>query len=165
MFVVTYRKIFYAISVLLIAFSVFAIAFWGLNLGIDFKGGSILEVEFKPASSAVARLGRLAVAIFYTGIRLGWCCLDRHRNLSLVTCHLSFNRLFRFLQTWLPLAVILIAGATLRLHHIGSAPPGLYYDEGAYGLDALRVLGDASHGEFHLYFAANNGRELQADWL
>ena len=72
---------------------------------------------------------------------------------------MSFNRLFRFLQTWLPLAVILIAGAYLRLYHIGSAPPGLYYDEGAYGLDALRVLGDASHGEFHLYFAANNGRE------
>ncbi len=46
MFVVTYRKIFYAISVLLIAFSVFAVSFWGLNFGIDFKGGSILEVEF-----------------------------------------------------------------------------------------------------------------------
>ncbi len=52
MFVVTYRKIFYAISVVLIAFSIFAISFWGLNLGIDFKGGSILEAEF-PAGTTV----------------------------------------------------------------------------------------------------------------
>ena len=65
------------------------------------------------------------------------------------------TRPFRLLKTWLPLVVIFIAGAYLRLYHIGSAPPGLYYDEGAYGLDALRVL----RGEFHLYFAANNGRE------
>lgn len=48
MFVVTYRKIFYAISAVLIGFSVFAISFWGLNFGIDFKGGSILEVAFAP---------------------------------------------------------------------------------------------------------------------
>lgn len=46
MFVVTYRKIFYTISAVLIAFSIFAISFWGLNFGIDFKGGSIIEVEF-----------------------------------------------------------------------------------------------------------------------
>jgi preprotein translocase subunit SecF len=52
MFVVTYRKIFYAISVILIGFSVFAVAFWGLNFGIDFKGGSILEVEFAAPGSA-----------------------------------------------------------------------------------------------------------------
>jgi preprotein translocase subunit SecF len=51
MFVVTYRKIFYAISALLIAFSIFAISFWGLNFGIDFKGGSILEAEFNAGTS------------------------------------------------------------------------------------------------------------------
>ncbi len=51
MFVVTYRKIFYAISAAFIAFSIFAISFWGLNFGIDFKGGSILEVEFGNASA------------------------------------------------------------------------------------------------------------------
>lgn len=53
MFVVTYRKIFYAISAVLIALSIFAISFWGLNFGIDFKGGSILEASFK-AGSAVS---------------------------------------------------------------------------------------------------------------
>lgn len=44
--IVKYRKVFYAISVLLIAFSIFALSFWKLNLGIDFTGGSIVEVNF-----------------------------------------------------------------------------------------------------------------------
>ncbi len=47
MFVITYRKIFYTISALLIGFSIFAVSFWGLNFGIDFTGGSIMEVAFK----------------------------------------------------------------------------------------------------------------------
>jgi preprotein translocase subunit SecF len=46
MFIVTYRKIFYIISVLLIAFSFGTVAVHGLNFGIDFKGGSIIEVEY-----------------------------------------------------------------------------------------------------------------------
>jgi preprotein translocase subunit SecF len=47
MFIVKHRKIFYSISVVLIGASIFAMAFWGLNLGIDFKGGSILEISYK----------------------------------------------------------------------------------------------------------------------
>ncbi|HMO79043.1 MAG TPA: protein translocase subunit SecF [Candidatus Paceibacterota bacterium] len=47
MFVINYRKIFYTISILLIGFSVFAISFWGINFGIDFTGGSILEIRFQ----------------------------------------------------------------------------------------------------------------------
>ena len=47
MFVVTYRKFFYALSALLLASSIAAMAVWGLNLGIDFKGGSIIEVEYE----------------------------------------------------------------------------------------------------------------------
>jgi preprotein translocase subunit SecF len=46
MFVIKFRKIFYAISVLLIGASIYAVATFGLNLGIDFKGGSILEVGY-----------------------------------------------------------------------------------------------------------------------
>ncbi len=46
MFVVTYRKLFYALSALIIIGSISAISIWGLKPGIDFKGGSILEVEF-----------------------------------------------------------------------------------------------------------------------
>jgi preprotein translocase subunit SecF len=47
MFVITYRKIFYTIAALLVGFSIFAISFFGLNFGIDFTGGSIMEVAFK----------------------------------------------------------------------------------------------------------------------
>lgn len=46
MFVVTYRKLFYFLSVLLVIGSIYSIYNWGLNPGIDFKGGSILEVEY-----------------------------------------------------------------------------------------------------------------------
>jgi len=40
------RKIFLSISGLLIAISIFALATWGLNFGVDFSGGSLLEAEF-----------------------------------------------------------------------------------------------------------------------
>lgn len=46
MFVINHRKIFYTISGLIIAASVFAISFWGINLGVDFVGGSILEINY-----------------------------------------------------------------------------------------------------------------------
>ncbi len=46
MFVVTYRKIFYSISAILVIGSLIAVSVWGLKPGIDFKGGSILEVEY-----------------------------------------------------------------------------------------------------------------------
>ncbi|MDD5318832.1 MAG: protein translocase subunit SecF [Candidatus Pacebacteria bacterium] len=49
MFVVKYRKIFYTLSAILVAFSFFAVFFWGLNFGIDFKGGSIIEVNYTTA--------------------------------------------------------------------------------------------------------------------
>lgn len=46
MFVVNYRKIFYTLSAILIIGSIVAVSVWGLKPGIDFKGGSILEVEY-----------------------------------------------------------------------------------------------------------------------
>ncbi len=52
MFVVKYRKFFYALSSILILGSVFSMVYWGFNLGIDFKGGSILEVEYKDVRPA-----------------------------------------------------------------------------------------------------------------
>jgi preprotein translocase subunit SecF len=41
------RKIFLSLSTLAVAASIFALIFWGLNFGIDFTGGSLLEVEYK----------------------------------------------------------------------------------------------------------------------
>ena len=46
MFVVKYRKIFYAFSLVLVALSIAGMFMWGFNLGIDFKGGSVLEVSY-----------------------------------------------------------------------------------------------------------------------
>jgi len=60
MFVIKYKKIFFTISLLAVLASVSAIFFFGLNFGIDFTGGSILEVSYKPERPAVTDL-RLAL--------------------------------------------------------------------------------------------------------
>src|SRR3989344_8750482 len=46
MFIVRNRTIFYIISALLMLGSVAALSVWGLNLGIDFKGGALIEVAY-----------------------------------------------------------------------------------------------------------------------
>lgn len=46
MFVIRNRKIFLSISAILVAASVIFLAMWGLRLGIDFTGGSLLEIKF-----------------------------------------------------------------------------------------------------------------------
>jgi len=46
MFVVTYRKVFYTISAILVIGSIVAMLVYGFNLGIDFKGGSLLEISY-----------------------------------------------------------------------------------------------------------------------
>lgn len=40
------RKIFLSLSGILIAAAIFALFTWGLNFGVDFSGGSLLEAEF-----------------------------------------------------------------------------------------------------------------------
>lgn len=47
MFIIKNRKIFVTISVILVSLSIFSIIFFGLNFGIDFKGGSLLEVNYE----------------------------------------------------------------------------------------------------------------------
>ena len=46
MFIIHYKKIFFILSGLLITFSIFTISAFGLNFGIDFKGGTLLEVAY-----------------------------------------------------------------------------------------------------------------------
>ncbi len=50
MFIVTYRKVFYIFSSILVLVCLGSVAVWGLNVGIDFKGGSTLQVEYPAAS-------------------------------------------------------------------------------------------------------------------
>ena len=50
------RKIYFVISSILVVASIVLLSVWGLKLGIDFTGGSLLEVEYKnnrPVSSEV----------------------------------------------------------------------------------------------------------------
>jgi preprotein translocase subunit SecF len=46
MFIIKYKKIFVLISAVLVSLSIFSMIFFGLKFGIDFKGGSLLEVKF-----------------------------------------------------------------------------------------------------------------------
>jgi preprotein translocase subunit SecF len=46
MFIIKYKKIFVTISAVLVSLSIVSIIVFGLNFGIDFKGGSLLEVEY-----------------------------------------------------------------------------------------------------------------------
>jgi len=51
------RKFFLTISSLAVVASVLALFFWGLNFGIDFTGGSLMEVEFtnyKPSMTEIS---------------------------------------------------------------------------------------------------------------
>ena len=56
MFIIKHKKIFLIISIILVVLSIGSIGYFGLNLGIDFKGGSLSEIEYKtarPEQSAV----------------------------------------------------------------------------------------------------------------
>ncbi|MEK7184673.1 MAG: protein translocase subunit SecF, partial [Patescibacteria group bacterium] len=53
MFVVKYRKLFYALSAILVIASLYAMSIWGLNPGIDFKGGSIFEIEYASSTPPI----------------------------------------------------------------------------------------------------------------
>jgi len=52
-----YRKIFIISSLILILSSVLLLSFKGLNLGIDFKGGTLIEISTK--NSDIAELRRI----------------------------------------------------------------------------------------------------------
>jgi preprotein translocase subunit SecF len=54
MFVIKYKKIFLAISVILVTLSIASISIFGLNLGIDFKGGAQLEVYYNTTTPTQA---------------------------------------------------------------------------------------------------------------
>jgi preprotein translocase subunit SecF len=47
MFVIKHKRIFIIVSIILVILSISSISYFGLNLGIDFKGGSLSEVEYK----------------------------------------------------------------------------------------------------------------------
>jgi preprotein translocase subunit SecF len=46
MFIVKHRKIFYTLSIILTIVSIAVISMWGLKLGIDFKGGTLVQFQY-----------------------------------------------------------------------------------------------------------------------
>ncbi len=56
MFIATHRKIFFWITGLVMAAAIGAIVFYGLPLGIDFTGGSLMQVSFPHGRPALATI-------------------------------------------------------------------------------------------------------------
>jgi preprotein translocase subunit SecF len=57
MWVVNNRKIFYVFSGILITISLLSLIFWGLKLGIDFTGGTLIEISYpgdRPSQDQIA---------------------------------------------------------------------------------------------------------------
>lgn len=56
MYIITHRRIFYLISGLIMLGSLAALLLWGLAPGIDFRGGSLLEVSYEGGAPAKAEV-------------------------------------------------------------------------------------------------------------
>ena len=68
MFAITHRKYFYALSATLVAVSLVALFVWGIKLGVDFKGGTIMEVTYNPSSAVVPSQTEMLTAVTDTGV-------------------------------------------------------------------------------------------------
>lgn len=67
MFVITYKKIFFALSGLLVLLSVVALSVWGLRLGVDFVGGSSVVVSYEGATPSTADIAASLEAAGFEG--------------------------------------------------------------------------------------------------
>lgn len=63
MFIVKHKKIFIGLSVVLVVLSLLSLLIFGLNIGIDFKGGALTEVVYKTSRPAQADLEKSLVAM------------------------------------------------------------------------------------------------------
>lgn len=54
MYIITHRKFFFWLTGLVLAAAIGAIAFWGLPLGIDFTGGSMMQIGYEKERPALA---------------------------------------------------------------------------------------------------------------
>jgi len=70
MFIIKYKKIFIGISIILVAFSLLSLFFFGFNIGIDFKGGALTEVVYKTLRPTQDDLEKSLLALNFGSILL-----------------------------------------------------------------------------------------------
>ena len=70
MFIIKYKKIFIGISVFLVALSLISLFVFGLNIGIDFKGGALTEVVYKTSRPSQDDLDKSLLALNFGSILL-----------------------------------------------------------------------------------------------
>ncbi len=58
MFIIQHKNIFFILSALLVAFSLFSIFFWGLHPSIEFTGGAIAEIRYEGEVPPVSDIKR-----------------------------------------------------------------------------------------------------------
>src|SRR3989344_4751099 len=63
MFIITHRKFFFWLTGLVLAAAIGAILVWGLPLGIDFTGGSLVQVSYQNNRPALADIQKQISAV------------------------------------------------------------------------------------------------------
>jgi len=63
MFIIKYKKIFISISIALVVLSLLSLFIFGLNIGIDFKGGALTEVVYNVGRPAQEAMDKSLVAL------------------------------------------------------------------------------------------------------
>ena len=70
MFIIKYKKIFIIISITLVILSFFSLFLFGLNIGIDFKGGALTEITYKTERPTQISLNQSLEALNFGSILL-----------------------------------------------------------------------------------------------
>lgn len=99
MLIVRLRKLWFGFSLLLVALSIVALGMWGLNLGIDFTGGSLMEVGFtegitpskQEIETAIAESGVQTNVVLQEAVGEGY--IIRMKTLSEEEHHMLANHL------------------------------------------------------------------------
>lgn len=63
MLIIKHRRIFYWISTVLLTSSILAISIWGLRPGVDFSGGSLLDVSFQSETPTGEEVSKVLTAL------------------------------------------------------------------------------------------------------
>ncbi len=68
--IIRWRIIWYSFSAILVVLSILAISVWGLRFGIDFSGGSLLEVKFAESRPSVDKMQEVLQPVGLEGVTI-----------------------------------------------------------------------------------------------